>query len=585
MSEATHRWRSRTRGEAASWAMAAAAVLAAVVVQLYTAADASGPIYYTDEVGYLSNAQLLAGVGEPRDLSFTSYYLGWSLLIVPIWWLTQDPATVYQAAVGLSVVCGLALIVPLTAIARRTGLSLPAAVTVAAVVSAAPARVLTSGYALAENLLTLVLAGTVLAAWRYAEHPTHGRAALLGSTAAMLFLTHGRTLPVLLVCMLWFAMLAVRGTWSAVTGIGCAVALAVPMYALNQWVAGQMYLEGAGREERGILRLLSLDPGQAVVAGTGQAWYAVVSWLGLSMIGLTVLLVAAGRHLRARRLSVEVWAALAVAGATMVSVVWISAVVGETATRIDTFAYGRYLDPFATILSVVGLAVVVRRAQRQTVRGAAAAAAVVAGAFLLAVVPRIPSGPGTWWVPLNVSGLLHWDWPNVTTASTGPWVAATVLAAVVLTLSLVQRRWASHAVLGVVAVVLVGGSVLGEAKTLRPFYAAWYDSFTLREDVAELTDGPVSFDTADTTTVEGGGDTVSRNAYQFWLAPRTVEVFDSDASDPPTELVIARKEWPRAEALGARKVADDTGLFDNALWVLPGDLLDELAASGGLETP
>ena len=122
---------------------------------------------------------------------------------------------------------------------------------------------------------------------------------------------------------------------------------------------------------------------------------------------------------------------------------------------------------------------------------------------------------------------------------------------------------------------------------MRPSFNAWYQSFTLRHDIAAvLRDHPeasLSFDRIGLSDTLGGVDTVSRNAYQFWLAPREVPVFDSESAQPRTDLVISRKEWKDAPELGARLVAEDTGMFDNALWVLPGQLQDELEAEGLLD--
>jgi len=60
-------------------------------------------------------------------------------------------------------------------------------------------------------------------------------------------------------------------------------------------------------------------------------------------------------------------------------------------------------------------------------------------------------------------------------------------------------------------------------------------------------------------------------------------VFDSVTSRPETTLVISRKDWDLADVWGARKIADDTGLFSNALWVMPGPLQEALASAGRLD--
>jgi hypothetical protein len=561
------------------WAPAVATVAVAVAVALHVQAawDASGPIFYTDEIGYLSNAQLLAGVGTPRDLSFSSYYIGWSLPLVPLWWITSEPEQVYRGAVVLSVACALLLILPLTSLAERCGLRRPWAVVVAAVVASAPARVVPSNFALAENAITLLTASTVLAAVRFAEHPSRVRAAVLGAAAAAVFVTHGRMVSVLVVTLAWFLVLALRRRLAVgVTGAVVASAVAVPIFMVYRWASERLYEPSMDREARGVTRLLDVDPAAAVLAGTGQAWYVVVSSLGLAVVGAVVLLVLVRREWAGRRIGPATWGLGALAGLLAISVTWIAAVVARGDNRYDIYSYGRYLDPVVTVLALLGLAVVWRGVAQGAVRGAAMLSGAVVAAFLAVVVPRIPDDEATWWGPNSVAGLLQWDWPDVTPATRPPWYVASVAALAALVLLAVLTGTPRRLAVVLVCAALPLSSWAAQTKTVDPFFAGWYESFGLRHDVAALPEASVAFDVDGTTDLEGGGDTVSRNAYQFWLAPRTVEVVDTARDTPVTDLVIARRDWPLGEDLGAVRIAEDTGMFDNALWVMPGPLQDRL---------
>ena len=124
----------------AGWIAAGLAVVALIVSHAFAAFGASLPMYWEDEAGYLGNAQVMAGVGEIPELRGRPYYLGWSLLLVPLWWIFQDGQLVYQGAVVLSALCGIALAWPLALIARRFALSWPWSITAGAVIAVSPAR-------------------------------------------------------------------------------------------------------------------------------------------------------------------------------------------------------------------------------------------------------------------------------------------------------------------------------------------------------------------------------------------------------------------------------------------------------------
>lgn len=136
---------------------AALTVLLAILVHGNAVRDATGPVWPEDEVGPLGNSWVIAGAGEPWNLSYLPYSPGWSVVIAPAWWFTTDPATVYRVAAVMSALAALAAIAPLAALVRRVGLSPALAVGVSAVVVMAPARSVMSNYVLTENFLVLMI--------------------------------------------------------------------------------------------------------------------------------------------------------------------------------------------------------------------------------------------------------------------------------------------------------------------------------------------------------------------------------------------------------------------------------------------
>jgi hypothetical protein len=573
------------------WVAAVAAIIVVVIAHVSVAIGSTSPIFFTDEVGYIANAQLIAGVGEPRSFSASSYYIGWSLLLVPLWWISQDPQFVYVGSVALSVACGIAVIAPLSWIGRRLGLSVPLAIVAASAVAVAPARLVMSNFGLAENFIALLMGGVAVAAFRFADAHTVGRAALLSALAAYLFVTHARTAPVLIATALWIVVVSWRKWRVLLASFATMAVIAIPGFLLYRSLVPIMYSAAADREERGLNRLLELDPGSAATAAIGQLWYAFAAWYAFALLAIIVMVSRAVVEIRDRKPGVASWGSLVFLGTLSISVVWIAAAIERGDPRLDIFAYGRYLDSVLAVLALVGIALASSRLSSGLGKLWAVASIAIVVLFFAVVSWQVPSGAGVWWGPNSVAGLIHWDWPNITAASRPPWIIASAVAVVVVAGVIGFHRFVDIALvrLAIPALALaffLASGVVAESKTMQPYISPWHQSFTLRTDIGwaldAYPDASISFDRVGLSDSLSGVDTVSRNSYQFWLTPRALPVFTSEESDPDSDFVISRKDWARAQELGAVLVAEDTGMFNNALWVMPGVTLDAMLDSGDL---
>jgi hypothetical protein len=560
------------------WIAVALALVSAVAVHVSMALHATIPVLWTDELGYLADAQVLSGIGEPRDLAGRGYYIGWSLLLVPFWWLTSDLELIYRCAVGLSAAIGIAVTVPLAAIARRLGLSWQWSLVIAAAISLAPARASMSTFALSENLLALVIALAVLAAMTYATTPTVRSAVVLALAASGLFIVHGRTISVAIAVGVWFIWNARRHLWSSISGLATLATVGGAGYALYRWTVSLLYAPSADREASAVERVFGSDPGALATSATGQVWYEYASWAGLALVGGVALAAIAVREIRAKSPSIASFSVIALIGALVVSATWVARTVGAGRDRLDIYSYGRYLETFGFLLALLGLVVIVRGLRRTQLIAVAIGAAAITVIFFVAVAPQAPLGGALFWGATSVPGLLQWPWPHVSSQLQPPWWLAGIFA-VVATAGIVILRKRPAVIVAVFVLFFALSSVTAQVRTLDPYFSGFRESFGLRVPIAEYRDATVSFDTSGLNN-GSARDTVSRNAYQYWGSPRPVVVFDSEATVPTTDLVIARQEWQMAKILGALKISDDTGLFDNALWVMPGALQDELVAEG-----
>lgn len=553
-------------------AVVAVAVVAAI--HLYAASGAVGPVWTDDEIGILANARVIAGVGEPLQLAHLSYYPGWSVVLAPLWWFTDDPGQVYRAAVVMSALCGIALLAPLAAIARRFGLGTPAAVVLASVIAVAPARAVMSTYVLTENALTLLTALTALAAVRYAERRGLSRAVALGALAGATFVTHGRMVAVLGMTFVWLGVEALRRRREALAGLAAAIAVGGGGFLLHLWVSEKLYGAAGSREASAVS---SLD-GIASVAGlrslVGQLWYAGAAWLALPAVGVAVVIMICRAEARDRRPDLGWWTLGSVVGSVVISVPSVSGAIGRGSNRLDILAYGRYLEPLLVTLALVGLAWFVARARRRPLAVVLLVTATVVAVFQLWIVATAERGG--WWAMINISGLLGRSWPGVGDTGPAPWWTFSAAAVLAAALYVVAARWrrARWFVVAVLGVYLLLNSVSALQRTVIPENAKLGAPPDLAAVVRALDVSEVSYDT-------DGADWVGQNLFQFWLTGVRVVPFDSSREEAPTDVVISRSDWPTGADQGALRVSGSRR--DEALWVMPGATADAFERLGYLE--
>ncbi|GAA0243432.1 hypothetical protein GCM10009527_045150 [Actinomadura nitritigenes] len=161
----------RTRRRRAVPWLLAAGFAAQVCVRLWFARARTGPVANPDETGYLLAARLLSG-GHGGDMSGSTFYQGgYPALLVPAYWFSHDPVTVYTIALAINAVVGAALFPLGYVAARRFGLSRRTALPLAWGAALLPATTFFGEFVLADAVLpTIVLAWLCLLQrpWRQA---------------------------------------------------------------------------------------------------------------------------------------------------------------------------------------------------------------------------------------------------------------------------------------------------------------------------------------------------------------------------------------------------------------------------------
>ncbi|MCU1375695.1 MAG: hypothetical protein JWO68_2981 [Actinomycetia bacterium] len=547
------------------------AVLAAGVVALLALhAVLVWPVHgflLSDTTGYLADARWLAGRADATWQGPTSFYHpGWSVLVAPLYRVMAAPRDIQLGALVLNAVLATAILPAGYALARWAfGLPVRLALAGAAVAATYPAVLLLSGYEWGEALYQLVFVLFVLAAAAVVARPGFLPAVALGFTAAALNATHPRGLGVVAVAGVFLVVVGWQRRLprpAAGTGLAVLVVLFVATRLVDHALLDAIYSTRSAAIEGDVLGRLT-DPHLlwgAVKATVGQLWYLSVATLGLAPLGALWLLTT--RRLPTPLRVVTLAACLATLAA--------SALEMSDGTRVDHMVYGRYVEGMVPVLLVAGAAAVAawRHVLPRLLAGVVVLTAGLAGLLLLLRGRDVFHGNV---MPLNVTGILFWR----RSESEVEVLRITVLALLATGAVLAVARWKALAGLALVAALFAGSAASAQARTLRPFDDYWGNVTEIPEAVRAVSDhGAVSYDKA-------GYDAYAANFYQLELSDRGVRFFDSRTGpEPTTDLVIAAPDWHEA---GARLVLVEAQEYrDQALWVLPGALLDRLARDGYL---
>jgi hypothetical protein len=534
-----------------------------VALRVAISLDRDGPTNFADETGYLANARVLSG-GVAGQLSGAAFYRGgYSLLLLPAYWLGDGPQAEYRSVLATNALLS-SLVFPLVHVllVRVFGVAGRTALVAAFLAALYPPLVVTTQFAWAESLLPVLvlLAAISLAAVVTASRPRAavGWAIACGCGAGALVTTHGRTAPLavlLLVVLLALAALRHDLVASAAAGTVAAVAVTVAGQRLNDWLSERSWGRLPGSDlERVLDNARDLGAVENVAAlGMGQYWYVFVATFGLVVLGLVQ--VAAASRGTGRVAAVAVF--------LLGSVVGLAVLVGlylRPPVRPDHVVYGRYLEILVPPLLALGLVRLwttrLRRVALELAVGAAVALA--ATATIMSYAGGLATrGPVNWYTVLALPPLAQ------AREQIRPITATLVAFAGAGVLVMVTRWSRAWGALGLAGVLLASSIalrvVLIEARDdaiygTQPVALSRVDGLDAARDVG--------YDLAAYTPVGLYG-------YQWQLDRAQFVLFDSrrDAV-PPLEWVIAGLDWPQAREVGARRVWVHPA-FGQAVWRLP----------------
>ncbi len=554
---------------------AVVAVAAVVGAHLALMAPLRVPVIHPDELGYVQNAHYLARGGLRPT---TEYYPGYSLLLVPLWWISRDPLTVWRGALVVNaVLAGAGVVLAWCLVGRLApGLDRPWRALLVAAVAAYPAVLLFSDFSMAETAFAAAFLGVCLLAARAFEAsaagpaPGWGRWAALGVGCGLIALVHPRGYAVYVAAgLLGVVALARSGRralrplagLTAGLAVGFAVTRLLVVHLKDPASRFTAYSPGGilsrATTVHGALNLLS-------EAG-GQLFYLSVATLGLVPFGLWLALRALGAAAAGDRRPAVMTRAFC--GLAFLGVWAISSLFINLGTRADKLIYGRYNDAAVAPLLIIALAELT--AGRTRLRTVATWAAVGVTALVGSAAFTGLGHPGAELHgplnPVNVIAIVpyitHFGGKIEVLALLGVGLAGlAVLAALAL-------RWPAVATLALAAgfvalavrtqaIYILPGSRARAAQNAVPLALAALRSRTSADLSCVAWDNPA-------------GDDFALYATEFTLPEQRIRPFGAGVGGPCGPVVASPDPHFAARFPGARLITTDP-YAQVSLWALPG---------------
>ena len=546
----------------------------------------TGPVLVADEIGYLTNARVIAG-GLAGQLEQAPFYRGgYSLLIAPLVGLGGSPTFTYHLVLVLNAALA-ASVFPLLylLLTRFAGVRPELAIWAALAGAVYPALTVLSQVAMSENaLFPLVCLWLIAFAGLLNQQGRRGEllwAAGLGAATGALWAVHNRMIVAVVIAVAGLVWLALRRRLRpAPLAVGLAViAVAfVGIHLLDSYLIDHNYAGSAPDElsER-MDSIFDFQGLRTVLANLiGQSWYLLVATFGLAAAAVADFFASWRR--RAPAGAARPNPVLGLLLALTALLLLISAAAFPERTRPDMLIYGRYAEVAAPALIAFGLVALTKvwlsfvpdsgtklnhtlggwRRMAWPLLGFVGLTAVV---VLIRATASDPDAANRW----NISAL-----PFVT-VQLGPAIligAALVAAAgawVLLRAAALGTRALGAVAVGLFLAVVAYGAWNPVRSSQRAVYPAGWES--------------------PQAAVEGAGaktiaydldhyDTIGLYAVQWFLPNTRLLLFESEREAPPSRYLISDGAWGREHPAASAKLLWSDDGHDQSLWRVEGSCAD-----------
>jgi hypothetical protein len=425
-----------------------------------------------DEAANLAMARWLSGSLRWNMFDHSTWRPGMSVLMAPLFWFTDDTATIMHGGLMIGAALGgiaAALLARLAA--RLTTLTPTGCVLAAGAIAVAAPSLSATAYVWAEAVVTVTFLAALTLLLKFYDRPTFSLGVATIGMAALGFTGHSRLLPLLatVVALVPFKCVMARA-WGLMTALaGATVVIMYASFAFASMVFDAVWDDPAASNTVSTV-LKRLPHVEANLrSALGQTWYQLVATFGLTALGTGVLIVRALRKRGGAVPSVVIRDArlvlLVTAPLILVSIVFMS-----HRTRTDHRIYGRYNDAVLWPVLIVAIAWLVQLRRTPYRRSAVATLIGVAIAMVAASVGIHYVAGEALADSVGVRPMIAGLAPIIGSASsidiTRVTIVSLVLLVILVAAALASRRGVALALVAL-AFLVIGGVRTRDAMSMR----------------------------------------------------------------------------------------------------------------------
>jgi hypothetical protein len=446
-----------------------------------------------DEPAQLAMARWISGGLRWNMFDHATWAPGQATLMAPLFWFTDDTATIVHGGLLIGAALGGIGAVLLARLGTRlTPLGPAGSVLAAAAIALTPSSLSATAFVWSEALATVCFLSIVTLMLKFYDAPKLSTGAAVVTMAAIGFVAHGRLLPLVVltavaalykcvISRLWMRCLAIATIAAGVTGLA---------FAYTAFVYEHVWDKPGTSNTSGTIwkRLPRVEDN--LRSALGQVWYQLIATLGLTAIGAAVVVYRSMRRRGRTPYSVIRDARLLIF--LTLPLVVVSMIFMSGRTRTDHRIYGRYNDGvlWPVLLIAIGWLTTLRVTRMR--RAAVAlltfvAAAMVAASYGIHQVAGKALEESAGVRPM-VAGLM----PMIGRKNSIDVTRVTVIAAIGLVALVILTLIARRGVLLIpVAVVVLAWSGWNTHETMSNRLNSWEPGIEVREIRDEVPDGAV----------------------------------------------------------------------------------------------
>ena len=553
-----------------------------LLIQVSLALFRDLPLVTADESVYLAHARFFSGTAPMPTLHGASFFaFGYSLFLVPAFWLFDSPYSIYTASLVVGAFLMSTLYFSLYyVLASLLNTSSRLAMLAAFITCLYPPLLLRANFAWAENayvpgfMLLTALFGALL------RHRSLRIALAFGFLLGFMYTIHARSLPLIPIALLYVTVLGLSRAlpWRIVSiafGASAAILVATRLGIDHlKLIVTSDILENPIRPV--IAFLLSLQGlHDFVLKVNEQLLYLVHSTYGLFLVGLIVVLYSLwqrGREGLSQFLHDASSASLAFGVLAWLGTFFLGAAWNSAFSDDVVSLKGRFIDGVSMLFLALALVGVIQDLHVWSWQRGAVLLLLLAGSTVAAIY-SLSVFPTTFFAPHSLGIYPIFDILGPTTLT---FVAYSLAAAGGFAFfSLARGHWRFVAVTAIACLFLLT-SAYGYFSAILPLQDRVARTSTLASYIRTYLGSPPAI-AYDTTYYHP----LTYFTYEFLLPHTRFIPFDGAAGEkPPATVVIGGPRWSDAESHGAQfwqvEPRVTTVGADQALWTLPGPQQSDL---------